>query len=614
VYSSMTEYASLWTMLFHHSVSARSWMAAYTACIGHPVPERRISSYKRLVVAMADAGAIAELIDLCSVVAYEETNEMVEYPLGNGGDCVDFYEIAVETLAGSKQGDLYATDSVTGSTDYFGCLYALHVSQGHWKRAAQAMDAKYASALKALSMSSGLDVRLANTVNVTVAVDDLTLASLSCSNSVQLIKNPSLRSLISGELGPYPTLPIMTDAVTEMATGQASSTGTKRGRSGQSGVGWMPRRVDEAESGGAGDTSRLSRFMTVVDLNSRAVRAIALRTMMRDQRSEFPAFSPLALQSPSIDADHSYMDHLSSLGYYHRAVLLAKAMQTQYEERNSSTSPAGRSLLHDSISRLLTFYILPLAVNLATSPSEYGMETDDVISRPTLSQLWRAIGEFGDIPEHAFSFVLGETWYPKAELPAMARASAAMELTQKLTTISTSANSPVALEVAEILLHLDPSRSSLPVWLESLLLGVKGDPDSPGLFSKRPSGDVSEYNGDPTGLLGLYIKQGMYVKACDIVSWILTGTVLDGDGLRSRESRAPARLPEKGEIDFVPYDKIDLLWTLIDRACSNPLIASTEKKKLQESRNAMENALEKHFDLMVISELGSRSARALRSN
>ena len=196
----------------------------------------------------------------------------------------------------------------------------------------------------------------------------------------------------------------------------------------------------------------------------------------------------------------------------------------------------------------------------------------------------------------------------------MARASAAMELTRKLTTISTSANSPVALEVAEILLDLDPSRSSLPVWLERLLLGVKGDPDSPGLFSKRPSGDVSEYNGDPTGLLGLYIKQGMYVKACDVVSWILTGTVLDGDGLRSRESRAPARLPEKGEIDFVPYDKIDLLWTLIDRACSNPLIASTEKKKLQESRNAMENALEKHFDLMGISELGSRSARALSSN
>jgi hypothetical protein len=84
--------------------------------------------------------------------------------------------------------------------------------------------------------------------------------------------------------------------------------------------------------------------------------------------------------------------------------------------------------------------------------------------------------------------------------------------------------------------------------------------------------------------------------------------------VRSRESRAPARLPEKGEIDFVPYDKIDVLWTLIDRACSNHLIGSKEKKTLQESRDAMENALEKHFELMGISELGSRSARALTSN
>jgi hypothetical protein len=617
VYSSMTEYARLWTMLFHHSVSARRWMTAHSACIGHPVPERRISCYKRLVIAMADAGAFAELIDLCSLVAYNDSNELVEYPLVGGGDCVDLYEIAAETLGGSKQRDLYSTDSVVGSTDYLGCLYALHISRGHWKRAAQAMDAKYVIASKALSSSGDRDVRLANTVNVTAALDDLALTSLSCSNAVQLIEDPSLRFLVSGELGPYPILPIMTDAVTEMATGtdvKASNTGTKRGRSGRSGVGWTPRRVVKAESGGAGDASRLSRFMTVVDLNARAVRAIALRTIRRDHTSESPVFSPLTSLSPSVDADHSCMDHLWSLGYFDRAILLAKTMQTQYEERNSSTNPAGRSLLHDSISRLLTFYILPVAMNLASIPSEYGMDTDEVMSRPTLSQLRRAIEECGDMVEHTFSFTLGETWYPKVELPVMVRASTAMELTQKLTTVCTSATSPIALEVAEALLDLDQDRSSLPLWLERLLLGVTGVSDAAGLFSKRQNGDATAYNGDPTGLLGLYMKRGMYIEACGVVSGVLTGSVLDGDGTRSRESRAPARLPEKGDIDFVPYDKIDVLWNLVHHACSNHLIDSREKKKLQESKDAMEKALEKHFELMGISEQGARSARALSSN
>jgi hypothetical protein len=615
VYSSMTEYSRLWTMLFHHSVSARRWVTAHSAGIGHPVRERRIFSYKRLVIAMADAGAFANLIHLCSLVAYSDSNEVVECPLVGGFDCLDLYEIAAETLAGSKQGDLYSTDSIIGSTDYLGCLYALHVSRGHWKRAAQAMDAKHDIASKALSSSSSgdRDVRLANTVNITAALDDLVLSSLSCSNAVQLIEDLSLRFLVSGEVGPYPILPIMTDAVTEMATGtdvQVSKSGTKRGRNGKSDVGWTPHMVIEAESRSVGYASRLSRFMTVVDLNARAVRAIALRTIMRDHTSKSSVFSLLTSLSPSVDSDHSCMDHLSYLGHFDRVIQLAKTMQSQYEERNSSTNPAGRSLLHDSVSRLLIFYILPVAMNLDRIPPEYGVECDEMMSRPTLSQLRRAIEECGDM----LSFTLGETWYPKAELPVMAAASTAMELTRRLTTVCTSATSTIALEVADALLDLDQSISSLPVWLERLLLGVPALSNAAGLFSKGPNGDTTAYSGDPTGLLGLLIKWGRYAEACDVVSGMLTGSLLDGDGMLSRESRAPARLPEKGDIDFVPYDKIDVLWNLIDHACSDYLIDSAEKKKLQESRDEMEKALEKHFKLTGISEQGARSARALSRN
>jgi hypothetical protein len=304
------------------------------------------------------------------------------------------------------------------------------------------------------------------------------------------------------------------------------------------------------------------------------------------------------------------MDHLSYLGHFDRVIQLAKTMQSQYEERNSSTHPAGRSLLHDSVSRLLIFYILPGAMNLDRIPPEYGVECDEMMSRPTLSQLRRAIEECGDM----LSFTLGETWYPKAELPVMAAASTAMELTRRLTTVCTSATSTIALEVADALLDLDQSISSLPVWLERLLLGVPALSYAAGLFSKGPNGDTTAYSGDPTGLLGLLVKWGRYAEACDVVSGMLTGSLLDGDGMLSRESRAPARLPEKGDIDFVPYDKIDVLWNLIDRACSDYLIDSAEKKKLQESRDEMEKALEKHFKLTGISEQGARSARALSRN
>jgi hypothetical protein len=87
-------------------------------------------------------------------VAYSDSNEVVGYSLVGGYDCLDLYELAAEALAGSKQGDLYSTDSIVGFMDYLGCLYTLYVSRGHWKRAAQAMDAKYAIASEALSSSS----------------------------------------------------------------------------------------------------------------------------------------------------------------------------------------------------------------------------------------------------------------------------------------------------------------------------------------------------------------------------------------------------------------------------------------------------------------------------
>jgi len=602
VYDSMDEYATLWSLLFTHSVSSRRWRTAHSVCVNHPIPERRVENYRRLVIAMAHVGAFSELVDLCAMVSCSDgTSDSLEA-------CVDFYEIAAETLAEARQGDPYEVGSI--STDYLGCLYALHASRGRWERAAEAMDAKYSMALKAISSSKDPHARLASIVNVTVAADDLVLASLFTANAVQSIEDPSKRFIVSGEVGPFPSLPftLEPEKALEPDAGETYSISNKRGRSG---LAWTtPRRVDNAKKG-ADDETRLSRFMTVADLNARVARAIALWIFLRDKRGDSSNVPLSTIESPSAEGDRACIDRLASLGYYDYAIIVAKVIDDQCEERTCGAKPGGRGLLQDVIMQVLA-YVLPVALNRASRPSSESMETDEELSRPTLSQLRRAIEAAGGPLNNTFSFVLGETWYPRTELPDIATASAAMELARKLTTESSSASLPIALEVASMFLDADPSGASLPLWLERLLVGIKGElsEDLSGLFAYR-TGAGGCFPGDPSGLVGLYMKRGMYSKACDIVSAILTGAVLDGNGAQSRETRAPARLPEKGDIDFVPYAEIDVLWSLIDRAISNPIIDVSEKRKLEESRTTMETALEKHFELMKISDQGMRSARAL---
>ena len=605
VYNSMAEYAALWTLLFNHSITSRRWTTAHTVCVSHPVPERQVENYKRLVIAMVNAGAVSDLVDLCSMVTC--SGETMDF-LGDKGACIDFYEIAVETLSQERQGDPYENGSV--STDFLGCMYAVHVSRGHWDRAAQAMDAKYALALNAISSSMGLAERTASIVNVTAVADDLVLSSLSASNALQAINDPSKRFLVSGEVGPYPSLPLTAKPEEAMETEEGFSATNKRDRNG---LDWKsPRRVDSSQTRNVVEESRLSRFMTVADLNARAARAMALWIFLHEKTGDVSSIPIESFKSPSTEGDRTCIDLLASLGYYDQAILLAKAIDTQYEERGCGAKPGGHGLLQDYIMQVLS-YVLPVALGQRDiNPSNDEMDTEELPERPTLSQLRRAIEEAGDLSTSPFSFVLGETWYPQSVLSAKATASGAMDFARKLTTEFSSASSPIALEVATMFLDIDPSGASFPLWLERLLLGVHTE--SAGtkscLFAHHASSSDGRYSGDPSGLVSLYMKRGLYSKACIIVSALLTGT-LDGNGDKSREMRAPARLPEKGDIDFVPYAKIDTLWGLIDHVLSKPATSVSEKKKLEESRKEMEAALEKHFELMKISEQGMQSARAL---
>ncbi|KAI2513765.1 hypothetical protein MHU86_548 [Fragilaria crotonensis] len=106
----------------------------------------------------------------------------------------------------------------------------------------------------------------------------------------------------------------------------------------------------------------------------------------------------------------------------------------------------------------------------------------------------------------------------------------------------------------------------------------------------------------------LYIQYGRYVDACNLVTRVLTAGEIEGN---ARKALSASRIPEKGDIDFVPYNKIDLLWDLVDQALRQGSIDESTKSKLRVSRLKMEEALKLHFSLLKISEEGLRSARAL---
>ena len=155
----------------------------------------------------------------------------------------------------------------------------------------------------------------------------------------------------------------------------------------------------------------------------------------------------------------------------------------------------------------------------------------------------------------------------------------------------------IAIDLAEAFLDLDGGRAKLPCWLTSLIMGNRHFTDTSGLFGKS--------DGNPTALLNLYIKYGMYIDGCELVTSILLGDE------NARRQAAPSRLPERGSIDFVPYEKIDILWNTIE-SCLRHLQDRDAKSKLLRSRSAMEYALHKHFQLMKVSEQGMLSARALQ--
>lgn len=580
----MPEYGKIWGRLFHHSVLAGQWKTAYSACVRNPKSEHRETNFKRLVRAMVDQGALSELLVLCTELGQRISSSSTLSPT-EARETVDLYEIASEILAEAVSRDMYSVRATSPEpsslSDYQGSLYALHASQKHWRRAAQSMDLRFVNAQKALGTRvKGFDFNLQSAeLRDGLIVEDLVLASVGSLNAIELVKDDAHKFLVSGEYGPYNRIAVG-DLEGDMSTSAATSKRTR----GPFGIASEEKSTD--------DEDRLSNFMTRVELGGRAIRSIALRTLFFD-RSTDPTFAKSALLR-HIDSSKLDIDSLFQYGYMQHGLLLAKAWAKNREAETGSSKPEGSDLFSDCLSHMFEIYLIPKALGSCSQAV-----------RPTLDQIHFALDGVGPSAAAA-SYVAPPRNGRLADVQTAALQMAAMSLVRKLTLAYTTAETPVALEVAS--LYLESGNTVLPAWLEGFLMGT-GAPSSSGLFAPRPRPGPYTYFGDPAGLIALYTKNGLLAEACSIVTSTLLG--VDGEG-KTREARAASRLPEKGDIDFLPYQSIDMLWNLIDILLSKRVLGDSEEARVKGARDQMETALKKNFALEKISETGMRSARALQ--
>lgn len=579
----MPEYISLWSKKFDHAVRASRWSQAYNACVKNPQGEHRDSNFKRLVRAMVDSGSLNELLDMCTQVGIGSPTPLAattdEYNYEES-ESIDLYEIASDVLLSYADCDVYdsrATSSCnTNLSDYQGALYALHASQEQWRRAAQSLDLRYVNAKKALLRSTGragVNIQTSE-LRDGLIIQDLVLSACGSANVIQLVKDPDYRFLVSDEYGPYSKLYFGDDEHIEETPNKL-----KRGR-----------ETNETSSKTMEDehtADRLSKFMVGVHLDGRAIRTVALRTLFFDRSTSY-AFAKSAFRR-GFDTSLVDIEELFKNGYYQYGLLLAKARSKAFF--NGKIKPAGEDLFGNCLYLLMGEYLVPLALS-----------DDEDKQRPTLQQLQTAIDSSGS-SEDAASYIVTERSVKLARLEKSAVKAATFALLRKLTITHSTAEIPLAVDIAASFLDQGNNNTQIPVWLERLLLGVDTTAGGAGAFAPRPKAGCNDYLGNPSALLTLYTSRGMFSEACDVVTTIL--------GDNGRASNAVSRLPEKGNIDFVPYRSIDLLWNMIEIACSKGAYNIAEESRILKSRYDMEKALQKNVENMEVSELGMRSARML---
>ena len=295
----------------------------------------------------------------------------------------------------------------------------------------------------------------------------------------------------------------------------------------------------------------------------------------------------------------STMDTIAGAGYIDAAVALAVSESTRDGPR-----PGGTDELEDSLGYVLCEHLVPLACPGGDGAGEGGSL---LAGRSRIVQLKDALASARAAEGRA-----GPSVVPRAPTEAGVQSAMAMDLLRSYTERHSGRCRGLALAVADKMLTSSGGTADLPPWLVDLI--AFGSPSSSsgagtrsgGLFASR-AGDAASSSSDPAGLVRLYMRHHRYGEACSVVTSVLSRK--DAEGLTSR-------LPERGCVEVVPYDLIDMLWNVVDAVASGRYETEEERGQvshLLKKSDGMEEALSGHFESLRTSEDGIASARLLSS-
>ena len=548
--ASSRDFCSLCSTRFYTALACHDWDQALKACQSNPDVQGGFHHYRRLVIAMVDSGALFHLVQLCSSLAIRPLDDAY----GVSPKQVDLYAIACDALAEAGGRDLYLdrVKSKNPPSDYNGALYCLHVCKAEWRRAAHALDMLYEAASKALANPpphTELDPETAEK-RKRLIVRDLRFAAVTSYFCLSLVTSESERYIVSGETGDDPLLPI------------------------------FARQMETRKS----VLSRGERKKSLHNLKCRAARMAALATLFADREANSELARTFVQDLHNDGIDSVITAELFRGGHYYEGLMLVQLVSGKGEVVHSS--------FDDVLLSLLVNNLVPLAVDRRYFPG-----------RPTYVQLIRAL-DGAEESSHLAPVLVGSRSKKLALLERSAIREAAMALICSLVTRYSTAERPVGVRVAAAFLR-HKEVETIPAWLEQLLVHGTTKADLPGSFAlRRQEGVDHGFLGDPSALVTVYTDACQFKDACRIVC-----AVLD----RSQHTKATARLPEKGDIDFVPYNKLDLLFELMEQVLSRGQVNRKERAELEHWRDKMTDAIVRHFNLLKVSALGLDSARALAS-
>ncbi|KAL3772607.1 hypothetical protein ACHAWU_002513 [Discostella pseudostelligera] len=564
---------ALWEIAFQVTMRGKLWDRALHACISNPSAEQRQVNIKHLVLGMVDAGALGKLVDMSLTVVGQVVSpifmQVDDQEIDNdepASGVVDLFKLASEFIEEAaveqSSGRPWSSDGhevMKARPNYWSCLYALHASRGNWRQATHAMDMLGKATVHSLSpaMSNPQKPQALSKAASRKVMDDVCLSSQACAHAIKLVHNPSHRYLLTSNEG----------------------------------------------------ISSESRLLTEEDMERRATRALALRMLSMDENS------PDSVGSMLVSSSRDTIDSLARFGYYDHATSVSLGVSSK-----RGGCPGGLDLFDEALNYILCTYLVPAAT--ATSNSAQ-LEDDDggldslqlrsKIAQIRASSSTCALQSSSNtcIPHsHVTSFTSNcMSWASNWKNEEALQSSIAMDLLQQYTIVHSKRCPGLGLNVARAILKEGKGMSNLPAWLTELCtFGLPGDGNHEGGLFVQTAGKGSGI-ADPAGLMRLLIQNHQYGEACDVASSILSKREETFSCLR--DTRASSRLPEKGSIDYIPYDLIDMLWDMIESiiATNSPSSCKDVRSQVQsltKKRYRMERSLETHFESLKLSEEGLR--------